>query len=156
MNTGVHKFFGIGVSGFLGYNPSRGITGSKGSSIFSFLRKFHVFHSAQPSFSVFQQGLTWAKPSVPLVNWCPLVLVWGLRNEPASMWLWDGPISGEWSSKLSGCSPCKHLHPPTEYVYQVLPSYSVFSQTLMKSPGYSLWVSILDLLQLQEIWDLVV
>ena len=41
MNIGVHRFFRIGVSGFLGYNPSNGIAGSKGSSIFSFLRKFH-------------------------------------------------------------------------------------------------------------------
>ena len=36
MNIVVHRFFGIGVSGFLGYNPSSGIAGSKGSSIFSF------------------------------------------------------------------------------------------------------------------------
>ena len=33
MNIGVHRFFWIGVSGFLGYNPSSGIAGSKGSSI---------------------------------------------------------------------------------------------------------------------------
>ena len=38
MNIGVHRFFWIGVSGFLGYNPSSGIAGSKGSSIFSFLK----------------------------------------------------------------------------------------------------------------------
>ena len=29
MNLGVHRFFWIGVSGFLGCNPSSGITGSK-------------------------------------------------------------------------------------------------------------------------------
>ena len=36
MNIGVHRFFWIGVSWFLGYNPSSGITGSKGSSFLAF------------------------------------------------------------------------------------------------------------------------
>ena len=56
MNIGVHRFYWIGVSEFLGYNPSSGIVRSKGNSIFSFLRKFHtISHSGYTSLHSHQQ-----------------------------------------------------------------------------------------------------
>ena len=88
----MHRFFWIGVSGFLGYNPSSGTAESKDTSIFSFLRKFHaVFHSGYTSLHSHQQCAKVPFSSHPLqhllfvdlfmmailtiVNWCLMVVL---------------------------------------------------------------------------------
>ena len=85
VNIGVHRFFWIGVSGFLGYNPSSGIAGSKRRSIFRFLRKFHTVpqwlrHSAIPP--TVHQGSLFSASSPTFVcgfvyighsDWCEMV-----------------------------------------------------------------------------------
>ena len=56
MNTGVLMFFRISVLGSFGYIPRSVITGSKGRSIFNFLRYLHTdFHSGHTSLHFHQQ-----------------------------------------------------------------------------------------------------
>ena len=56
MNIGVLMFFRISVLGSFGYSPRSGITGSKGRSIFSFLRYLHAaFYSGCMNLHFHQQ-----------------------------------------------------------------------------------------------------
>ena len=60
-------FFQIGIWGSFRYIPTSGITGSKGSSISSFLRKFHtVFHRGYTSLHSHKQYAKVRFPPHPL------------------------------------------------------------------------------------------
>ena len=93
MNIGVHRFFWIGVSGFLGYKTSSGIAGSKGSSIFSFLRKFHtVFPVASPVCIPTNTRVPFSPHPLQHLLICLCWALW-LVWDGTSLWFWFGGIT---------------------------------------------------------------
>ena len=131
MNIQVHRFFWIGVSGFLEYNPSSGIVESKGSSIFSFLRKFHtVFHSGCSSLHSHQQCTRVPFLHILSNTCCLLICLW-----------W--PFSPVWSDKRTVVLICISLMDSSaEHVFIVLWAFymSSLEKCLFRSSAYFLIV----------------
>ena len=85
MNIGVHIFFGIGISRFLGYIPSSGITESKGSFIFLFFQETPYCFPQWLLQSTFPQSVCTMVPPSPqphqylLVDLLMIAILAGMR-----------------------------------------------------------------------------
>ena len=103
MNIGVHRFFWISVSGFLGYDPSGGISRWKDSSIFSFLRKFHtLFYSGLTSLHSHQHELGFPFLHNLTSTCCLLIcLCWPFWLVWSGISLWFGFASLWWLVMLN-------------------------------------------------------
>ena len=120
MNIGMHIFFQIGVSSLFGYIPRSGIAGSKGSSIFNFLRKLYSLFPQQLHQSAFpptvHEGFLFSPSSPALivdlfmivilasVKWYLIVvLIWSslMINDTQHFVYWPS-VCPPWISVYSG------------------------------------------------------
>ena len=76
MNIGVHKFFWIGVSGFLGYNPSSRIAGSKAVPFLVFWGNSMLFSTEAASVCIPTNSALGFLFLHNLSNTCLLICLW--------------------------------------------------------------------------------